>query len=198
MMAAFFVYVPVMLLQLLQLPAPTADCELEVTAPHAVEDAVLDRFDTAVSAYASLHRRLERALPPEQMFDDPEDMYGAAEALRQALLDARPNVRQGNIFTAEVGSVIRQRLDASLAYHGYRSAEVLAAIRADRLPRTPDPAVNEEFPWGLGSTVWPSLLRALPPLPRELEYRFSNRDLVLLDTHANLVVDILDDALPEE
>jgi hypothetical protein len=197
-MMATFVYVPVMLLQVLQLPAPAADCELEVTAPIAVDDEVLDRFETAVGAYASLHRRLERGLPPEQMFDDPEDMFGAAQTLREALLAARPHARRGNIFTPEVAGVIRQRLQASLAYHGYEAAEIVGAIDSQRLPRTPDPTVNGEFPWGISSSVWPSLLRALPPLPRELEYRFSHRDLVLLDTHANLVVDILEDALPEE
>jgi hypothetical protein len=197
-MMVTLVYVPVMLLQVLQLPAPAADCELEVMAPMAVDEQVLERFDADVSAYASLHRRLERGLPPEQMFDDPEDMYGAAGVLRQALLDARPNTRPGNIFTPAAASAIRGRLEASLAYHGYEAAEIVSAIDGQRLPRTPDPEVNGEFPWGISAGVWPSLLRALPPLPRELEYRFSHRDLVLLDTHANLVVDILENALPEE
>jgi len=44
--------------------------------------------------------------------------------------------------------------------------------------------------------VWPALLAALPALPEELEYRFVGWDLVLVDTHADLVVDILKDALP--
>ena len=35
-----------------------------------------------------------------------------------------------------------------------------------------------------------------PALPPELAYRFVGRDLVLVDVHANLVVDILDLALP--
>ena len=35
----------------------------------------------------------------------------------------------------------------------------------------------------------------VPPLPRELQYRFLFRDLALVDVHANLVVDILPDAL---
>jgi hypothetical protein len=44
--------------------------------------------------------------------------------------------------------------------------------------------------------MWPTLLRVLPELPAELEYRFSDRDLVLIDGHANVVVDILENALP--
>jgi hypothetical protein len=33
-------------------------------------------------------------------------------------------------------------------------------------------------------------------LPEELEYRFINRDLVLYDGHANLIVDFVRDAIP--
>ena len=44
--------------------------------------------------------------------------------------------------------------------------------------------------------MWSSVLAALPPLPHELQYRFVGRDLVLVDTHADLVVDILRNAVP--
>jgi hypothetical protein len=40
------------------------------------------------------------------------------------------------------------------------------------------------------------LVAALPPLPVELEYRFLERTLVLVDRHADLVVDVIEDALP--
>jgi hypothetical protein len=39
------------------------------------------------------------------------------------------------------------------------------------------------------------MIEALPPLPDELQYRIVGRDLVLVDVHANLVVDILREAL---
>jgi hypothetical protein len=44
--------------------------------------------------------------------------------------------------------------------------------------------------------AWPALLAVLPALPEELEYRFIGRDLVLVDVHADLIVDVLKDALP--
>ena len=46
--------------------------------------------------------------------------------------------------------------------------------------------------------MWPALLHALPPLPRELEYRIVDADLVLIDLRADLVVDILENAMPVE
>jgi len=73
---------------------------------------------------------------------------------------------------------------------------VLAFINEERLPRAPKPTIHEPFPWSLGSAMPAALLPALPPLPGELQYRFADRDLVLIDIHADLVVDILKNALP--
>jgi hypothetical protein len=42
----------------------------------------------------------------------------------------------------------------------------------------------------------PSLLKELPQLPRELEYRVVGRTLILRDTEANLIVDYVKEALP--
>jgi hypothetical protein len=40
------------------------------------------------------------------------------------------------------------------------------------------------------------VLLKLPPLPKDLEYRFLGRDLILLDIHANLIVDFIPAAIP--
>jgi hypothetical protein len=42
----------------------------------------------------------------------------------------------------------------------------------------------------------PSVLCSLPALPEELQFRFWDRSLLLWDYHANLIVDILPNALP--
>ena len=41
----------------------------------------------------------------------------------------------------------------------------------------------------------PNLLAALPDLPEDLEYRIVNRDLILHDIDANIVVDVIDNAV---
>jgi hypothetical protein len=58
--------------------------------------------------------------------------------------------------------------------------------------------VNSRFPHGRGNAMWPAMLAALPALPAELQYRFVDRELVLIDIDASLVVDVLPDALPGE
>jgi hypothetical protein len=197
MFATIFVHVPLLLLPVVDLPAPTRDCQIEILSPLALEERTLAQFDDAVNQYVMLHRRLERALPPEQMFDDAEDMFAAVEALRSAIVEARPNVREGDIFTPGISELIRTRLEDTIKDHHYTVAKILAAINEERLPGMPDPELNHPFPWGLGSAMWPSLLAVLPSLPPELEYRFADRKLVLIDMHADMVVDILDNALPK-
>jgi len=57
--------------------------------------------------------------------------------------------------------------------------------------------VNGEYPLGAPrSTVPPSVLLTLPPLPECLHYRFVGQDLILVDSVAQLIVDILPAAAP--
>ena len=51
--------------------------------------------------------------------------------------------------------------------------------------------VNGSFPKTAAKPVLPCILGALPRLPEELEYRIVGSDLVLIDVHAGLIVDIL-------
>ena len=62
--------------------------------------------------------------------------------------------------------------------------------------RVPVPQVNARIPAGRNTRPWPALLAALPALPHELEYRVVGLALVLVDVHADLVLDVLKDALP--
>ena len=57
--------------------------------------------------------------------------------------------------------------------------------------------MNDAFPWGMSRILPTCIEDALPVLPVELQYRIVGADLVLVDLHANLIVDILRDALPE-
>jgi hypothetical protein len=57
------------------------------------------------------------------------------------------------------------------------------------------PVVGEPFSWRLGSMMPPTVLHALPQLPPPLQYRFVAADLVVINTHTNIVVGILRNAL---
>jgi hypothetical protein len=56
-------------------------------------------------------------------------------------------------------------------------------------------AVNTAYPETASlSTMPPSLLLALPALPKTLEFRFVGRSLILRDAQANLIVDVIQNA----
>ena len=198
MFATILFHVPLLLAPLVPLPAPTAECQLEVLTPLAQEERALMEFNVRIDQYVALHRRLERSLPPEQMFDDWEEMSQARNDLANAIRDARPNARPGDIFSPGFREVVTKRVEETLARVDYDLATVLGAINDEVVPGGPRLKVNGRFPWEhVGAAMWPALLHVLPVLPRELEYRFVDRDLVLIDVHADLVVDILKEALPQ-
>jgi hypothetical protein len=191
----FAVLIPLVLLPLASDPVqPT--CGVQPIVETAAEAPVLAGFGRRLEAYMQLHNEVERSLGPRQLFDDPEDLFADLEARRSGIRRARPDAQRGALFTDDVAVLIRTRLEARLAASNHQVEDVLAFINEERLPGTPEPSINKRFPWELGSAMWPSLLAVLPPLPEGLEYRFADRDLVLIDVHASIVVDILVNALP--
>ena len=193
MLASIVLQVP---LALFAAHTPLPTCQLEVLTPVALEERVIDDFNQRVDRYVRLHRRLERSLPPEHLFGDLEDMSAAVDGLHQALIDARPNVKAGTFFTPAVADLLTTRLARAITASGHTPAEAWIAMNLGYLSGIPEAQVNSRIPAGRQVRVWPALLAALPALPEELEYRFVGWDLVLVDTHADLVVDILKDALP--
>lgn len=174
---------------------PTADCQFGRLGDPAADERAIAAFEVAIKDYVELHRRLERAWPPGYLFGDPQYAEAAAEALRTALRDARPQAVQGGLFTAEVADVFRMRIAQALREGDYDLAVIMWPSEEDDTIARWRPVVNQPIPWGTSGMKWP-FLAVLPPLPPELAYRFIGRDLVLVDVHANLVVDILDLALP--
>jgi hypothetical protein len=57
--------------------------------------------------------------------------------------------------------------------------------------------VNDSYPANIPlQSTPPTILMNLPRLPPELEYRIDGHALVLRDTAANIVVDLMPDAIP--
>ena len=46
------------------------------------------------------------------------------------------------------------------------------------------------------ATVPPNVLAALPQLPKDIEYRFIEKHLILRDARANLIIDYIPNAIP--
>jgi hypothetical protein len=157
------------------------------------EREALRRFEDAVADYARLHAdQLARLGVPESV--------ATQKALSQALAVRRAKAAPGDIFHPDVQPLFRRLIaeqlqgpDALDARHsivqgnpGHEKVSVPVVVR-----------VNAEYPLGAArSTVPPSVLATLPPLPSSLHYRFVGRDLILVDSVAQLIVDFLPAAAP--
>ena len=96
------------------------------------------------------------------------------------------------IFTLPVSMVFRQLIAKALDARGH--ATTMRGI-GHGLPLDHHPVVFELFPTMELHEFPPVLLSALPPLPRQLEYRLIGHDLVLRDAEADLIVGVLRDAV---
>jgi hypothetical protein len=189
MLATILVHLPLALVPLLQ-PPTSLECQLEVLTPMAIEERSLATFNTNVDAYLTLHRQLARTLPPPEMFDDEDPFF--ADELRRALVAARPGAKPGHFFTPPVAESFRHRIDLALAYTGGSAIP----FRHDPFMDRQAAAVNEPLLIVPDPIAWAPVIAALPPIPPELAYVVAGRHLALVDVAANLVIDLLTDAVP--
>lgn len=155
-----------------------------------------ERFISSTRDYALMHRRIEQSLGPIQITELPADLLANVNAMATAIRSERAGARQGDLFTPELSSELRLRIADALAEHGLTPADLVTDEVPEGINRQALVVrVGAPFPWIAGSTMLSCVLDVLPALPPELQYRFFFRDLALVDVHANLIVDILPDAL---
>jgi hypothetical protein len=175
-------------------------------APANPKAVALKDFADRVKVYVDLHQELKAALPPLPEKADAAQIDAHRKALAQRIQVERRGAKRKDIFTADVRDVllpiIREDFRGS---EGRKSLETIQegnpAVEgtAETGPRARVKlVVNAPYPAGAPfSSVPASLLANIPKLPEELEYRFVGRDLILLDTEAQLVVDFIRRAVPE-
>jgi hypothetical protein len=162
--------------------------------PSACDGDAVDEFTAGVGEYLRVRHLAVRGLPQEGPAE-PGEMLAVRKALRRAIRDARPDAREGDLFTVCAAAAFRRIVALTAAAHGVDTRAVVSAVNAERTVGAKQPAVNHTYDWRLGAWMWPALLHALPPLPPDLQYRIVDDDLVLIDVGASLVVDILEDAM---
>src|SRR5919204_5409483 len=113
-----------------------------------------------------------------------------ANALRTKL---RPNARHGELFTPAIGDALRHQIAAAF---DSPKRDLLLDDMAEQLT-TPAPTQTARINQRLEAPrIPPRLAELLPPLPKQLEYDFTDRTLVLRDVDADIVIDYLPDAFP--
>jgi hypothetical protein len=119
--------------------------------------------------------------------------------MANAIRAARANACQGEIFTPAVKQAIVRLVRGEMK--GKRGAAAKETAKqgnpAYEEPKPVPLKVNAVYPDSAPlSTVPPKLLLKLPELPKELDYRFVARHLVLHDAEAGVIVDFVPDVMP--
>jgi hypothetical protein len=165
-------------------------------APAAgAEREALRHFQKEVAEYDELHR--------EQLGKvGTRDPKALQTVLAHAIAAKRDKARQGDVLGSKVEPIFRRLVAEQLKGPDANSAR--KAVRegnpeVEKVNTAPvDVRVNAIYPDGAPlSTVPPSVLLTLPELPKSLNYRFVGRDLLLVDSVAQLIVDFLPNAAPE-
>ena len=153
-------------------------------------------FMAATRDYAQMHRSLERQIGPIEITTSIEEINRIIQQLAAAIRAERPDAKPGDFFTPALAPELKASINEALLADDFTAAEVIAAGRVDGIDYGRVALrVNGAFPWVLGTAMFPCVIQALPELPPELQYRIVGTDLVLIDIHGSLIVDILPSAL---
>lgn len=156
--------------------------DFTVTVQGTFDAETTAEFNRRVQDYDALRARLEAGLPPLVVTTDADEIEAFEHRLSDRLRHARGS-RRGQIFTAPMEGQVKRMLAARA------DAATIAALMEDG-PGEFDVDVNETYSKKYAlATMPPNLLLALPDLPKDLEYRFVGRHLILRDARANMIID---------
>ncbi|HET9371273.1 MAG TPA: hypothetical protein VFO19_13530 [Vicinamibacterales bacterium] len=163
--------------------------------PPASSDAkAIADFDARLKNYVALHQKLESTLPALPKQAGPERVAEHRRRLAGLIVTGRPKATVGELFAPDIRAVIRRVLARVLG--GPQGKSLKSAIM-DENPPGLTLKVNMLYPEDRPlATMPPEVLKDLPKLPEELDYRFVGDDLILLDTHAHVIVDFIPGAMP--
>jgi hypothetical protein len=174
----------------------TAPPTERVVGPLSPADAqALSTMNERLGDYIDLHTKLERSLPKLPKDATPQQIDRNQRAFEALIRKARATAKPGDIFTSEARPIIKRLL--ATVFGGPEGKELKVSIM-DENSTGITISVNGRYPDKVPlSSVPPEVLQTLPKLTEDMEYRFIGDRLILLDTHAHVVADFIDDALPK-
>lgn len=152
--------------------------------------SALAQFSDHLTGYVALRSRLEEPLPRLGTLRSEWSTLVARRYLASAVRTARHSAARGEIFTPAVVAMFHERLAGALTPNEW----LLLVPPGDDESAAPIVLVNEPLAEEWFTALPPALVHQLPALPEGVEYRFVEAALVLWDTHAEIVIDVMPDA----
>lgn len=155
----------------------------------AATKAFLDRMQE----YMAFHNNVEKMVPPLTQTSSPEEIAKREAALGAMLIKQRPDAREGDFFIKEYQPYLIKIIREDFARRPVADRKALLV----ELPKDVKISVNMVYPPTFPLATFPgNLLKALPELPKGLEYRIVGQHLILRDVTGNVIVDILRGIFP--
>jgi hypothetical protein len=169
------------------------NAHLDAPVEPNVSDPVLADLQGRMNAYLDLRMSLAQQLKPLASTSSSSELTARQEALAAAIKEARKNAHQGDLVPQGMADRLRSIVRSDMKS---RSAEERAALHAE-VPAGMTLGINRTFPSHAAlPTVPPLLLKSMPVLPDNLQYRFANRNLIIVDGDTQVIVDYVPNVLP--
>jgi hypothetical protein len=169
--------------------AASADARPKVSA----QALALQDFQTRLKAYLTLRDELSRKLKPLSSTPSATELTSRQESLAGAMKMARAKAKRGDL----VPTLVAEQIATTISEDFRRRNPVATKGTLKEVPVAPVPVVNKVYPPGDAMpTVPPLLLKNLPQLPDNLQYRFFGRSIVILDGDLQLIADVIPGVLP--
>jgi len=160
------------------------------------ETKLIADFEARVQAYADLRDKVDGGAAHQTQTKHPEKMAAQREALRANVQKARADAKPGDIFTPDIQPFFKKLLKPALAKSGpmderanknaIKEEEAVIWLKVNAPYPDKEPVL----------TTPPDVLTQLPKLPKDLEYRFTQKHLILYDARASMIVDFIYNAIP--
>lgn len=166
-----------------------------VVGPLSEADAAaLATMNDRLRDYVAFHQKIEATLPKLPTDATPTQIDTNQRQFEKMVRSARATAKPGDLFTPEAQPVIKRLL--ATVFGGPEGRQLRASIM-DENPAGAKLAVNARYPDTVPiSTMPPLVLQTLPQLTEALEYRFLGDNMIILDVHAHVIADFIEDALP--
>jgi hypothetical protein len=156
---------------------------------------VVEPFERRVKEYVKQREQIEQRMPKLSKESKAEEIEAHKKQLQELVRKNRLTAKRGDIFTPDASAWIRAAIKDE--YKGKDRIELRKSVFREAENKGVPLRVNYPYPESQEMLEMPpTLLLRLPPLPKQIRYRFVGDNLLLIDRENGLIIDYMRNAVP--
>ena len=170
-------------------------CVTAIAQDSTPNKQIADAFEKRVKDYVKLREGIEEKMPKLSTEAKPEEIEVHKKTLQDSVRAARVGAKHGDIFTPDAAALIRNIIKEE--FKGKDRVELRKTVLVESEVKALPLRVNYPYPETKEQLEMPpTLLLKLPPLPKQIRYRFVGRNMLLIDRENGLIIDFMTNAVP--